>query len=874
MVIAIWVMATFLCSAQNVDTRIIDIEKRNGSTVELIEQLQKHSGYIISYSSRLCFHESITLSSLRNTLPGFLNEIFYDCPFDYMVKQDRIILHPIARSRGEFTINGYVSDANSGERLLGTNIYTGSHQYGTVSNYYGFFSITLPAGQTKLNASYVGYQSGIFSFNLTADTTINFQLEPSIQLQEVSVVGFRMPNMLDARGFGAISVSMNQIFNAPALFGETDLMRGLQMLPGIQSGSEGFSGLYVRGGGPDQNLVLLDDVPVYNVGHMLGFFSIFNTDAVKQVSVTKDGFPARYGGRLSSIVDVRMKDGRNDQIGGNVSLGLLSSGISLDGPVVKERSTFAVSFRRTYVDGLAALYQLEDEEKTNYYFFDFNGKINYEFSDCSKIYLSSYWGQDKFYTLYNFKDFSIDSGSEYGVETMTVNDESNAGWGNFTSALRWNYVFTSRLFANFTATFSNYRFFIGLKRNEEDGQTMNMFRHRYLSGIRDYTLKGDFEYYFLPEHTFRFGVSGVLHNFNPGIDILQTSVGSDKTGEAILEDVRVAGQEYRMYAEDEFLLGARLKGNVGMHFALFSGEGTPYWSVEPRMALRYQVMPGLTVKSTLSKMSQFIHLVGTAGFSLPTDLWLPVSDKIEPMRSQQASVGADLSIGNNRDYVLSVDLYGKSFDNLLAYKASTGFFDYSASWEDKLTSGSGESVGGELLFQKNRGDLTGWLGYTYGETISLFDDLNEGKAFPARFDRRHDASVFINYRFNKRVTGSLNWMFGSGNPVTLPEEKYYAPRLPFSDKPAYGYSENARSVNNYRMSAFHRLDLGVNISKKRERGERVWSFGVINAYGRQNPFLLYFSESDNIEEGSSMRQLKQLSLFPFPIPYIRYSFKF
>lgn len=868
------VVASFSSTAQEVESRIYTLEIKSGSSVELLQHIQDKTGYVISYSSRLCLKEYVSLSDYKNSLIGFLNEIFAECPFKYIERENRLILRPRTLSETSFTISGYISDSQTGERLLGGNVFNENRQQGTATNNYGFYSLTLTGGPTHLHSSYVGYKGDSRYFVLKSDTVINFHLSPNIELPEVSVVGSRIPETMYGSSFGSTRLQMNQVVEAPALFGEPDLMRGIQMLPGIQSGSEGFTGLYVRGGGPDQNLVLLDDVPIYNIGHLLGFFSVFNPDAVNQVSVTKDGFPARYGGRLSSVVDVRMKDGRQDRVGGNVSLGLLSSGVSLDGPVLKNKSTFAVSFRRTYIDAIASLYQQGADEKTNYYFFDFNGKINYQFSEKSKLFLSAYWGRDKFYTLYNFRDFRINVGNGGLEESVSINDESNAGWGNFTGALRWNYVFHPRLFANFTATYSNYRFFIGLKQNDANDQDLNKYEQRYLSGIQDYTLKADFEFFVTPEHTIRFGGNGVIHQFNPGIDVVRTSPGSQDPEETIIEDVRVSGQEYRVYLESEFDFGQGLKGNAGIHSAFFLGEGKPYYSVEPRVSLRYRLKPRFELKGTFSGMSQYVHLVGTSGFSLPTDLWLPVSEKIEPMGSEQATFGFNLYLGPKRDYILSLEGYGKSFRNLLSYKESTGFFDYSTSWEDKLASGKGESWGAELLLKKSRGNLSGWLGYTYSKTISFFDDLNDGKAFPARFDRRHDASIFLNYKFNKRVTGSMNWLFGSGNPVTLPEEKYFAPQLPFDKVPEYGYSENVNSINNYRMPSFHRLDLGLNFTKKRKRGERTWSFGVINAYGRQNPFLLYFSEGENSPEGSSMRQLKQLSLFPFPIPYVKYSFKF
>jgi hypothetical protein len=874
LVVVLWAMTFVVTNAQIPETQKFLVDKLHGSSVELIDHLQDKSGYVISYSSRLCLKDQVSLSTSNNTLIGFLHEIFRNCPFDYVQRGKKIILRPLDLSDQSFTIIGYVGDSRTGERLLGANVYCGNRNEGTATNYYGFYSLTMSGGLVDLHSSYVGYNSERKSFVLDSDTVLNFSLGPNLELPEVSVLGSRMPSILRGSSFGSARVSMERIVEAPALFGESDLMRGIQMLPGIQSGSEGFTGLFVRGGGPDQNLVLLDDVPVYNVGHLLGFFSIFNADAVKQVSVTKDGFPGRYGGRLSSVVDVRMKEGRNDRIGGSVSLGLLSSGVSLDGPIVRDKASFAVSFRRTYVDALAAIYQLGEDDKTNYYFFDFNGKVSYTFSERSKLFISSYWGRDKLYTLYNYRDFDLRTGVNQVEETVTINDESNTGWGNFTGALKWNYVINPQLFANFTATYSNYRFFIGLKQNDDVQENLNTYEQRYLSGIQDFTLKADFENFYSSDFTLRFGGSSVVHRFNPGIDVVKESGISGETEEASLEDVFVSGQEFRTYLENEFSIGQRLFGNAGVHSALFIGEGKSYWSVEPRLSLRYGLTGYIDLKGTLSRMSQFVHMVGTAGYSLPTDLWLPVSDKIGPMHSDQASLGVDFHLGTNNRFILSFEGYAKSFENLLAYKESTGFFDYSTRWEDKLTTGNGGSFGGEMLLQKNKGDLTGWLGYTYAHTNVVFPELNEGRSYPARFDRRHDASLFMNYRFSDRVTGSLTWMFGSGNPVTLPEEKYYAPSISWVKTSQVGYSESVGSLNNYRMPSFHRLDLGVNFSKKKKRGERTWSFGVINAYGRQNPFLLYFSESENSPEGSAMRQLKQLSLFPFPIPYVRYSFKF
>ncbi|MFW6327856.1 MAG: TonB-dependent receptor, partial [Bacteroidota bacterium] len=664
MIVVIWATTFVVSNAQTPDTQKFSVDKLRGSTIELIDHLQDKSGYVISFSSRLCLKDQVLLSTSTNTLIGFLDEIFLDCPFDYIQRDNKIILRPLELSEQSFTVIGYVSDSKTGERLLGANVFCVNRNEGTATNYYGFYSLTLPGGVVDLYSSYVGYNSEKRKFVLDSDTVLNFSLNPNLELPEVSVLGSTLPSILRGSSFGSARVSMEKIVDAPALFGESDLMRGIQMLPGIQSGSEGFSGLFVRGGGPDQNLVLLDDVPVYNVGHLLGFFSIFNADAVKQVSVTKDGFPGRYGGRLSSVVDVRMKEGRNDRIGGNVSLGLLSSGVSLDGPVIKDKATFAVSFRRTYLDAFAAIYQFGEDDKTNYYFFDFNGKLSYKLSERSKLFFSSYWGKDKLYTLYNYRDFDLNLGANQVEESVTVNDESNAGWGNFTGSLRWNYVVNPQLFANFTATYSNYRFFIGLKQSDDFQQNLNIYEQRYLSGIQDFTLKVDFENYHSSDYTLRFGGSSVIHLFNPGIDVVKESGTSGKIAETSLDDLLVSGQEFKTYLENEFTLGERFLGNAGVHSALFIGEGKTYWSLEPRISLRYKLNSLADFKGTLSRMSQFVHMVGTAGYSLPTDLWLPVNDKIEPMHSDQVSFGVDFYFGTNKEFILSLEGYAKSFENL------------------------------------------------------------------------------------------------------------------------------------------------------------------------------------------------------------------
>lgn len=870
-VILLWGIASFSLLAQTDTTPRVKTEGQSGSAAELIRFLEAQSGWVISYSSRLCIKDENTLLTGSYTLLEHLSHLFSDCRFDYIVRGQRLILKPLARGETMYVVSGYVLDNQSGESLPAAGIYHPGTNQGTISNNYGFFSFPLPAGQWHLRASYVGYQAQDHVFELTRDTIINFRLVTALQLKEVSVLGFQNPELVNAARMGAVVLSAEEIRSTPALLGETDLIKNIQMLPGVQGGSEGFSGLYVRGGGPDQNLILLDDVPVYNIGHLLGFFSIFNADAVKHVSVLKGGFPARYGGRLSSVVDVRMVEGNRERIKGTLNLGLLSSGLSLDGPVKKDKSGFALSFRRTYLDAIVGLIQRDDEETTNYYFYDINGKFNHSFSDRSRLFMSAYFGRDRYFTTYNYVTASNDGTSN----TIGLHDENTAGWGNLVTAVRWNYLINNQLFANLTANYSNYRFNIGVKQNNEVNNGWDSFEQRYISGIQDLSFRADFDYYPANGNIVKFGAKVVYHHFNPGIDIIQRDADTSSPVDTTLGELQLNGWEYHSYFENEFVPNDRWRINVGARLILFEGEDKIYWSAEPRVSLRYAVNPGWAFRAAFSSMSQFVHLVSSSNVALPTDLWLPVTRKIPPMRALQVSVGSDRNLGKQNDYTVSFDLYYKQLDNILHYRESTGFFDYSTQWEDKLTGGTGTSYGLELLLRKNNSPLTGWLGYTLARTQNDFDDLNQGTAFAARFDRRHDVGLNLNYRFSERTDGGLMWQYGSGTPVTLPSEKYFAPDFPLMGSGTdSGYSENAVSINGFRMPAFHRLDVGFNFKKELRRGERVWSLGVINLYGRQNPFLLYFASTNGTDPGTTQRQLKQLSIFPFPIPYIKYTLRF
>ncbi len=862
--------------AQTDPTPLIKTEILIGNTQNLIQNLEQQSGWTISYSSRLCTKEKIILSDKPQSLLQHLNVIFKDCPFSYLIRENRLILQPLSKSEKKYTISGFVREASTSESLPSANIYLPRSLTGTVSNNFGFYSISLPQGRHMLNASYVGFNTLNTDFYLKNDTIINFYLTASTELEQIDIVSDNIIERILVSKMGKIFMPVNYFRQTPALLGENDLVKNIQMLPGIQGGSEGFSGLYVRGGGPDQNLILLDDVPVYNIGHLLGFFSVFNADAVRQLTVMKGGFPARYGGRLSSVIDIKTLEGNNEKLEGIVNVGLLSSGFSVHGPLKKDKVGFALSFRRSYMDAIAALAQSGRDEKVNYYFFDLNAKLNFKLNNDNRIYLSNYWGRDKYFTTYNYSEIPQLTYNEANKTGPTsINDENNAGWGNVVTSLRWNHIFNPQLFSNLTATFSDYRFFIGVQRNYEVNYNWDTFEQRYLSGIQEISARLDIDYYPFNHHLIKTGAKAVRHEFNPGIDIIQRNIYSPQPIDTIIGDIHLRGIEFHGYVEDEFSIKERLRVNIGGRINLFKGERKFYHSFEPRIYVNYTIKPGWNINGSYSEVSQFIHLVSSSNINLPTDLWLPVTDKIPPMYSNQTSIGSEWQFSDLHNFSLSVEFYYKHLNNLLHYKESTGFFDYSSEWEDKLTSGEGWSKGIELLFKKSKGNLSGWLGYTWAKTSNKFSELNNGKPFPARFDRRHDINLNLDYKINENKNAYVLWQYGSGTPVTLPYEKYFAPDYPFvENKMNIGFSEHAVNMNDFRMPDFHRLDIGFNIQKQKTTTTRIWSFGVINAYGRQNPFLLYFDSESRLEPGTAQRKLKQLSLFPFPIPYIRYSIKF
>ena len=764
----------------------------------------------------------------------------------------------------KFTVSGYIEDAASGEKLMAANVFDYKSGLGAVSNTYGFFSLTLPSDTVALRVSYIGYESEEIVLFLDKDLAMNFKLSSAVSLKEIEVVAERhYEEIQEQTQMSRIDVPIEQIKKVPALLGEVDVLKTLQLLPGVQSGGEGQSGLYVRGGSPDQNLVLLDGVPIYNVSHVLGIFSVFNADAIKNVTLTKGGFPARYGGRLSSVLEINMKEGNMQEFHGEGSVGLISSKLTLEGPIWKDKTSFIVSGRRTYADLIAkpiakkAAKRNDQDLDLTLYFYDLNAKINHKFNEKHRLYASAYLGSDVFKNKI----------SELGE------DESFGGgidWGNIISALRWNWQLSNKLFANTTLTYSNYKLDIFAEQQENDGESKQSFSAKYFSGIEDVAAKIDFDYIPDPNHYIRFGASVINHTYKPGALSLKSDFDEEKF-DTLLGSKNLGSREYALYIEDDFRIGA-LKANIGLHASAFDVDGAFYKSLQPRIGLRYLLPNDLALKASFTTMRQFINLLTSEALSLPTDLWVPSTKRIKPQESWQAAVGAAKTFGDG--FEVSLEAYYKNMNNVLSFKEGASFlFGLESDWQDKVTQGKGESYGLEFFVQKKKGKTTGWIGYTLSWNNRTFRDINGGKTFPFRFDRRHDISLVVSHEINDKISLSGAWVYGTGNAITLPITQYPI------DSPIYDWNiiETNGEKNAFRMSDYHRLDLSVEFYKKKRKYERWWVISVYNTYWNANPYFVYSDRqvkrdpNGNIIEDKKV--FKEVSVLPI-IPSVAYKFKF
>ena len=762
----------------------------------------------------------------------------------------------------KYTINGYVKDAETGETIIAANISI-KGKNGMLSNQYGYWSVTLAEGDYRIAVSHVGYLPTIITVNLVADTSINLLLKNGTSLsEEVIVTSSRKENNVKAAQMGKIDLNIEKIKGVPAFLGEVDLLKVIQLLPGVRNAGEGTSGIYVRGGGADQNLIMLDDAIVYNTGHLFGFFSIFNADAIKNVSLIKGGMPAQYGGRLSSVLDVSMKEGNNQKFQTEGGIGLIASRFSIQGPIEKNKASFIISGRRTYIDAIAKPFVKKGSQffGSGYYFYDLNAKINYQFTPKDRVYLSGYFGRDVFDFNNNKQELKI-----------------NIPWGNATGTLRWNHVFNRKLFANTTAVYNDYNFtFKGAQNN---------FELQLASGIRDLTLKQDYDFYPASKHKLKFGWLYTYHRFTP-------SVFSGRQDSVVFNPQNAQtkfANEAAIYVQDNWDVSNKIKINAGLRYSSFTQVGAyksykrdefenridstifkrgqkvkQYGGLEPRLTVRYEANNSTSIKSSITRNLQYIHLVSNSGTTLPTDIWVPSTARVKPQISWQYASGIFKNFANNM-YETSIEVYYKSMDNQIEYRE--GYTNNSLKdVEEDFTFGRGWSYGTELFINKSRGKFTGWIGYTLSWTFRKFANLNEGNKYPAKFDRRHDMSIVALYDYNKKWRFSAAFVYGTGNATTLPERFYLIGGV---------ISQEYSKINQYRLPSYHRIDFSATLTPKKNLNRKLkteWVFSVYNAYSRQNPYFTYFSQSGNPLTGSFEIQAKQVSIFPV-IPSVTWNFK-
>ena len=783
----------------------------------------------------------------------------------------------------KYTISGYVTDKNNGESIVGANIYCTALNLGVTSNTYGFYSLTLPQAIYDISFTFIGYQNQVKNFNLNSAVTHDVEFElSSINIEEILVTGEK--NIVEKTQTSMIEVPIEQIRTIPALLGEVDILKAIQLLPGVQS-SEGSSGFYVRGGGPDQNLILLDGVPVYNASHIGGLFSVFNADAIKNVRLTKGGFPARFGGRLSSVLEIDMREGNMKEFKGDATLGLISSKLTLEGPIFKDKTSFIVSGRRTYADLLAKPFMPASTDLT-LYFYDLNAKINHKISKNDRLYLSAYMGNDAFGVDFDGSQEGKGKGEQAsGDGTLNF----GLGYGNLTSTLRWNHLFSDKLFSNTTLTYSRYSFNTNFGLTADNTNENTSINFDYLAGIEDLGGRIDFDYMPNPNHDIKFGTSYTYHHFFPGEVNQNINIQSSDTSRNFSLDTTLnfSGNtnvhEMFFYVEDNVKITSRLKANIGLHIGYYSLANNSATnnigladkisdknniSLQPRVSARYLLNENWSLKASYAKMEQNIHLLSNSSVGFPSDIWVPAIENVPSQKSKQwaGSVSTLLFQGA---YELSLEGYYKTMGNLITYKSGYSNLESTEAWENTVeTGGEGKAYGMEIFLQKKKGKTTGWIGYSLSWADRRFDNINFGEWYSYKYDRRHDFSLVISHKFNNKWDVGATWVYGTGNAITFPQGVYTGlPQFSPWNGQAVEFVESYGDRNSTRLPAYHRLDFGINKHKKRKKWDSTLSLGAYNVYNRKNPFFAYLAYEDN------QRVAKQVSLFPI-IPSISYRIQF
>ena len=859
-----WILLLFLlisgaCESQTLLNKPVTLVMQQGKAGELLKELNRVTGITISYSSEVIdLEKNVRLTGNEKVVEEVLKSILKDQPVRYLEQNGKILLLAVEPVKKKITIKGYVTDVKSGERLIGTSLFVTETSQGTTSNVFGFFSLTLDLDSVELIISHAGYISESRKLSLAEDMELNIAMQQRVIMNEIVVVNAESKTNTQNKTIpGKISVSSTLIKSIPALFGEADVLKSLQLLPGIQAGNEGISGFNVRGGSSDQNLILLDGVPVYNAMHAFGLFSVFNADAVHNVEVLKGGFPASYGGRLSSVIDVQMKEGDKYHLHGEGGLGLIFSKLILEGPLRKGKSSFLVSCRRTYADLLIKPIQRlsKDPNRLSTYFSDLMVKTNFPLSGSDRIYLSFYTGEDKYLS-------KVKKALGYGRAADQLSTYGFS-WGNITGMVRWNHEFSKKWFTNLTFNYSHFSFNALARNDQKDTSYINHFsQEKYLSSIKDYSVKYDIDFLPSPDHFIKFGLAATLHHYRPGERSFFQSDTVVKANWVIKSSSLYAG-EYDLYAEDDIRFSTRMKANLGVRLSGFNTSGDGFISVQPRLSWIYKVNNRWSLKASAVKMSQYIHLLTNSNMGLPTDLWLPVTKLAPPQRSWQGSTG--ISFNPDQSLEASMEIYYKKLENVIEYKEGAGFSTTSNNWEEVIDIGKGKTYGSEWFIQKRKGKLTGLVSYTLSWSRRKFANINGGREFPFKYDKRHELKTAFVFRPSSKFELGCDWILSSGNAISLPVAYYTDP-----------YTNNRVDIysgrGDFRMPLYHRMDISMKLMKQKKKFLRTWVISIYNVYDHHNPFYIF--NAYQYVSGTTYRSVfKQVSLFPI-LPTISYQYKF
>lgn len=768
-------------------------------------------------------------------------------------------------AQDKFTISGYIKDSKNGEALIGVTVHKKNSQIATSTNEYGFYSLTLPKGQDTVVFSFVGYKSILKPVNLIANQTLSIELgDEGKDLEEVVVSSEREDKNIKSMEMSVAKLDIKQIQKMPALLGEVDIIKSIQLLPGVTTVGEGASGFNVRGGNIDQNLVLMDEAPVYNSSHLFGFFSIFNPDAVKDVKLIKGGIPAQYGGRASSVLDIRMKEGNSKKMEVNGGLGTIFSRLSIEAPILKDKASFIVAARRSYIDVLAKPIlekKQPDLKNAKFYFYDLTAKFNWRINDKNTVFASGYFGRDVFGAGFKFN------------------------WGNSTATLRWNHIYNSKLFMNMSTFYSNYKYELGFKA---DGTSQ---KFEWTSNIINYSVKPDFTYYLNSKNTIRFGAQGILYTFKPGSAIVTAQNGSESN----ISLNNQYGVEYAAYIDNEQKLSNRFTLQYGIRWSFFNymGKGTKYtyrdtipneskpldsettisagktikaYNVpEPRLAVNYTINDKSSIKLGYNRMSQYLHIVSNTAASTPLDIYTPVTNNIKPLISDQVTLGYFRNFKENM-FETSAEVYYKNLQNQLDYVDNANLL-LNKYLEADLIQGKGRAYGLELYIKKAKGKLNGWVSYTLSKTERKVIGISNNDWFLSKYDRTHNVNVVMIYDLNKRFSFSANFIYQTGTPATFPTAKVEVQGyvIPYN-------TDNKR--NNYRNTPYHRADIGITYNFKKNdirRYKQTIVLSVYNLYNRRNAFSIYFRNNPDYPINT---EAVRYSVVGTIIPAITYNFKF